>query len=266
MTGVLRVFLAEVRKLRRPTLLLSTLAAVLGISGLFTSLLYLLINSRDGNGRDGQRITTLVLSQPNGVVSGFTSTATLLGVVALCIFSAQTAQEYTFGTLRNLLVRQPSRLKILGGKYLSMALFAFIMIVLSLIVSVSISFALAGHAHVSTKLWTTHAGIHAILNAFGNMCLAAVCFGTFGMILGLVLRSPISSIAIGVIWVLIVELLLTLVIKHADRWLPGQLFGTIGAGGMEGISYRHAVTFSLVYLVVAGGLATGLFKGRDVAN
>jgi ABC-2 type transport system permease protein len=266
MIGVLRVFLAEIRKLRRPTLLFSTLAAVLGISGLFTSLLYLLINSRDGNGRKGERITALVLSQPNGVVSGFTSTATLLGIVALCIFAAQTAQEYTFGTLRNLLVRQPSRLKILGGKYLSMALFALIMIALSLIVSVSISFALAGHAHVSTKLWATHAGVHAIATAFGNMCLSAICFGTFGMILGLVLRSPISSIAIGVIWVLIVELLLTVVIKHADHWLPGQLFGIIGAGGQDDISYRHSLTFSALYLVVAGGIATVLFKIRDVAN
>jgi ABC-2 type transport system permease protein len=80
---MIRVFLAESRKLRRPTLILSTILTVLGISGLFTSLLFLLIKSQNGNGRRGQSITAKTLSLPNGGVSGFTSTATLLGIVAL---------------------------------------------------------------------------------------------------------------------------------------------------------------------------------------
>jgi ABC-type transport system involved in multi-copper enzyme maturation permease subunit len=260
------VFLAESRKLRRPTLLFSTLLTVVGISGLFTSLLFLLINSRSGNGRRGELINASTLSLPNGLVVGFTSTVTLLGVVALCIFAAQTAQEYTFGTLRNLLVRQPSRMKILLGKYLSMALFALVMDVLSLIVSVALSYGLAGHAHVSTSAWSTGAGFQALAQGFGNVFLATMGFGTLGMILGLLLRSPISSIAIGVIWVLIVENLLTLVIKDANLWLPGSLIGAVGNGGDIGITYPHALLFSALYLLVGAGIVSVLFKRRDVAN
>ncbi len=260
------VFLAETRKLRRPTLLFSTILLVLAISGLFTSLLYLLINSRDGNGRRGQSITALTLSKSNGLVSGFVSTATLLGVVALCIFAAQTAQEYTFGTLRNLLVRQPSRMKLLMGKYLSMIFFALIMDFLSLIVSVSISYGLAGHAHVSTVAWSTAAGFHALAQSFWNVFLATIGFGTFGMILGLLLRSPISSIAIGVIWVLIVESLLGAVVKGADKWLPGTLIGAVGNGGDAGLTYSRSLGVSLAYLVVGSAVVALLFKRRDVAN
>ena len=64
----------------------------------------------------------------SGVVFGFQQVATLLGIIALCVFAAQTAQEYTYGTLRNLLVRQPSRMKVLTGKFLSMAVFAFALV------------------------------------------------------------------------------------------------------------------------------------------
>ncbi|MEI6648645.1 MAG: ABC transporter permease [Actinomycetes bacterium] len=260
------VFLAESRKLRRPTLLYSTMLMVAGISALFTALLYLLINSRDGNGRRGASISALTLSRSNGLVSGFTSTVTLLGIVALCIFAAQTAQEYTFGTLRNLLVRQPSRMKILLGKYLSMAFFALVMDFLSLIVSVGLSYALAGHAHVSTSAWSSAAGLHALVQGFGNVFIATIGFGTLGMILGLLLRSPISSIAIGVIWVLIIESLLSAVIKNADRWLPGALIGAVGNGGDVGLSYSRSLGLSILYLLAGSAVVAYLFKRRDVAN
>lgn len=263
---MIRVFLAESRKLRRPTLIFSTILTVLGISGLFTSLLFLLIKSKDGNGRRGQSITAQTLSLPNGGVSGFTSTATLLGIVALCIFAAQTAQEYTFGTLRNLLVRQPSRMKILLGKYLSMAFFALIMIFLSLMVSVGISYLLSSRAHVSTALWSSATGWHALVEAFGNVFLATIGFGTFGMILGLLLRSPITSIAIGVIWLLIIESLLSVVVKNSSRWLPGQLIGAVGNGGSLGISYQRGLLLGGGYLLVGAAVVSVLFKRRDVAN
>jgi len=110
-----RVVLAELRKLRRPTLVLGTLGAALFFSALITSFLFLLIDSPDGNGDRGRRIGREVLTLASGSVTGFASVGGLLGLIALCVFAAQTAQEYTYGTLRNLLVRQSGRLRILGG-------------------------------------------------------------------------------------------------------------------------------------------------------
>ena len=113
---MIRVVKAEARKLKRRSLLLSTFATVGGLSGLFTAIVYLMINSASGNSKRGERISALQLSQPDGLVYGFKLVGAFLGIVALCIFASQTAQEYTYGTLRNLLVRQPSRMKILVGK------------------------------------------------------------------------------------------------------------------------------------------------------
>ena len=103
---MINVVRAELTKLRRPSLSLSTIAAVTFVIGLVTSLLFLLVDSPEGNGERGIRISRDVLSLATGVSIGFSNSAGLLGIVALCIFAAQTAQEYTYGTC--LLYTSPS--------------------------------------------------------------------------------------------------------------------------------------------------------------
>jgi hypothetical protein len=86
------------------------------------------------------------------------------------------------------------------------------------------------------------------------------------MILGLLLRSPISAIAVGVLWSLILENILGALIKSTAKWLPGANFQNIGAGGNFDLSYKHSLAISASYLIISGGLAAFLFKRRDVAN
>ena len=102
---MINVVRAELTKLRRPSLSLSTIAAVTFVIGLVTSLLFLLVDSPQGNADRGQVISREVLALASGGVQGFASVGGFLGIIALCVFAAQTAQEYTYGTLRNLLVR-----------------------------------------------------------------------------------------------------------------------------------------------------------------
>lgn len=263
---MLRVIRAELRKLKRPSLSLSTILTVIGTSSLVTSLLFLLIDSPQGNAREGQRISREILQLPSGVVVGFNNSATLLGVVALCIFAAQTAQEYTYGTLRNLLVRQPSRMKILFGKLAAMKLFAIAMVFFSAIVSIGLSYALAPTAKVSTSLWTNSDGRLAIQQGLLNVLISTIGFGLFGMILGLLFRSPISSISVGVIWILIIEGLLSAVVKNIDKYFPGQLLSIVAVGGTEKISYKYALFGSYSILLSGLILVAFLFKRRDVAN
>jgi len=86
------------------------------------------------------------------------------------------------------------------------------------------------------------------------------------MILGLLLRSPISAIAVGVLWILILENILGALIKSTGKWLPGFNFSNLGEGGNPSLSYRHSVAVSLAYLIIGGAIAAVFFKRRDVAN
>lgn len=263
---MINVIRAELTKLNRPSLSLSTIAAVIFVIGLVTSLLFLLVDSPEGNGERGMRIGRDVLTLDTGVSIGFSNSAGLLGIVALCIFAAQTAQEYTYGTLRNLLVRQPSRMKILIGKLISMMLFAIAMVALAAVLSIALSYLFAGIKDVSTTAWSSPDAQASLVRTFINVLVATIGFGIFGMILGLFFRSPISAISIGVIWNLIIEGLLAIFVSNIDRYFPGQLLSIVAQGGSEKISYKYALFTSYGFLTTGFILVAVLFKRRDVAN
>lgn len=267
----MNIFLAEWRKLRRPTLLVGSLSVVIGVTALVSSLLFLLIDSEMGNADRGERITREMLALPTGVTIGFSSSASLLGLVALCVFAAQTAQEYTYGTLRNLLVREPRRVRLLIGKYLSMAAFAAITVLVSAITSIALAFALSGRAKVATDLWTTAEARTSLIETFANVMISTVGYGTIGMILGLLFRSPISSISIGVGWLLVVESIISIAWRPSGDWMPGTLLSIVASGGSPiGVTDTPSYTEALIrvgaFLVAAAMVTGSLFKRRDVAN
>jgi len=257
---------AELRKLRRPTLFFGTMGAALFFTGLITSFIYLMIDSPQGNGDRGRSIGREVLGLASGSVNGFASVGGFLGIIALCVFAAQTAQEYTYGTLRNLLIRQPGRMKILIGKLISMMLFAIAMIAIAAVVSIAISYILAPGAEVSTDPWFTSDGFEAIFTTFISVTVSLVAFGIVGMVLGLLLRSPISAISFGVLWLLIVENLLIAVKSSLQSWLPGAQLSAIASGGAIDLTYKHALTVGGLYVGVGAIVASVLFVRRDVAN
>ena len=261
-----RVMKAELVKLRRPSLSLSTLAAVLFITGLSTSLLFLLVDSPEGNGREGVRISREVLQLPTGLSLSFSNAAGLLGIVALCIFAAQTAQEYTYGTLRNLLVRQPSRMKVLIGKLMAMKLFALVVVISAGIVTFALSYLFAGVKDISTAAWGTADARTSLIQTFINVVIATIGYGIFGMVLGLLFRSPISAISIGVIWTLIIEGLLSVFVDSLTKFFPGQLLAVVAQGGSEDISYKYALFTSYGFLLGGMLIVAFLFKRRDVSN
>jgi ABC-type transport system involved in multi-copper enzyme maturation permease subunit len=225
-----------------------------------------MIDSSQGNSDRGRQVSRDVLQLAGGSVYGFASVGGLLGIIALCVFAAQTAQEYTYGTLRNLLVRQPGRVRLLFGKLIAMKIFALIMIAISAIVSIGISYYLSDRAKVSTDLWFTPDGFHEIGKTLLNVTTSVVYFGIIGMVLGLLLRSPISAISIGVLWILIIENLLGAVKPVFLKWMPGNQLSTIAQGGSPDISYSHALTLGTAYVLLGAVIATILFSRRDVSN
>jgi ABC-2 type transport system permease protein len=267
----MRIFLAEWRKLRRPIFLFGTLGSVIFVTGLVTSLLFLLIDAETGNADRGNRITREMLQLADGFTIGFNSANGLLGLVALSVFAAQTAQEYTYGTLRNLLVRQPRRIRLLIGKYISMVSFALLTVIVSAATAIGLAVGLSERAKVSTENWFTNDGYSAFGHSFANVLIATIGYGTIGMLLGLIFRSPISSISIGTAYILVVESIISIAWKPASNWMPGNLLSVIASGGSPiGIedtpTYSQALLRISLYLVGASLITATLFKRRDVAN
>ncbi len=263
---MLNVFRAEWRKLRRPMLVAGSMAGTLFFTVLVTFFRFKNIDSPDGNADRGTTIGRPILESTSGSVNAISELVVFLGITMLCVFAAQISHEYTYGTLRNLLVRQPSRFALLMGKFAALKTFALLLTVVNVSVSIAIGYFLAPSVDVSTSLWFTSDGWTEIAKTTLNIFIAFVYYGIFGITLGLVFRSPIASISIGVIWSLILEGLISLINSKSVEWTPVYQFIFIAAGGSEEISYRHALTLGSSYIAAFSLISVFLFVKRDVAN
>ena len=145
-------------------------------------------------------------------------------------------------------------------------IFALAMVLISGVLSVALAYFLAPGADVERTLWFSADGWSQISHTFVNVSISVVGFGILGMIMGLLLRSPITSISIGVLWMLIIETLLGAVKSSTLNWLPGNQLNVIAMGGTPQVSYTHGMTLAAIYIGVGAVIASILFSRRDVAN
>ena len=259
-----RSFASEWVKLRRRGML-AALATVVALTGLVT---FLTISRAGLTGRGGDRaFLSLAAARGSGGLALVLGRASgLLGVVALTVFASTFATEFSQGTLRNLLVRQPRRLPLLAGKYLALATAAVGAVVLALLVNIPVGLAAASAKGIPTHAWFTGTGLAHLARTALNLCLAAVGWGTLGAMLGVLLRSPTSAIGVGVAYALPVEGILSSVVHGLGRWLPGQLLDALASGGNATAGYRAAAATLLVYGAIAATVAAAAFTRRDVVT
>ncbi len=258
-------FSSEWIKLRRRSMLLWGLGGTL----FFTVIATLFTFERavktlvPGAHTHGIRVTIAQLSQPNGLVHGIVDVSNLVGIVALALFAGSTATEYSLGTLRNLLVRQPARIKLLCGKYLALALFVLLAILLAFVAASVVAFAIGPGKGVSTSAWTSSTGLNDTFQAILHVYIAALGYGVLGTALAVILRSPAVAITLGVAYALPGEAIINALWDNGDRWLPGQLLSAVAHGGTSSTSYSRALLIVVIYAVIAAAGALALFQRRD---
>lgn len=214
--------------------------------------------------RHGVRVTIAALEQPTGLVHGVVDVSSLIGIVALCLFAAAFATEYSQGTLRNLLVREPRRMMLLSGKFLALVTFIAIVVIVAVGVAVAVAFALAPGKGISTAAWTSSTGVSDLGQAVLHAFLAATIYGVFGAALGVILRSPGLSIGVAIAWIIPIEAIIVGAIwSNGDRWLPGQLLDALAHGGNSNSSYSHALVILTIYAVIVAAGTLVLFNRRD---
>ena len=259
---------AELRKMKRPSVLYMNLGLLSLISTLFTSLVFLRHNSGTGH---HQKIGTLshgndTLSKFDGGYFTFGLMSLFVGLIILTLFASQSSNEYSYGTLRNLLVRQPLRLKLLVGKFLAMTIFAVLIITFVAALNVGLSFAESPYSHINISLWVSHQAIRGFSAMYTNMIIATIGYGIYGMALGIMLKSPMSAISISLLWFMVLENILGGVLSSASKWLPGNALAAVANGGAATFSYHRGLLLSAGFILVIGALTTTLFLRRDVAN
>jgi ABC-2 type transport system permease protein len=261
---VIGAFTSELLKLRRRGLLLGGVGLLLLFTGFFTVMGIERASVHPTEHR-GFRISIAQLEKPDGLVHGISAAGTLMGIVMLGIFAAAFGTEYTTGALRNLLVREPRRVRFLTGKYAALVVFGILVILLACAVSIALTLALAPSKGIDTSAWHSSTGLADTWRAIWHLVLSSLGYATLGAALAVIFRSPVVAIGIGVVWLLPIELILNGLWSNGQYWLPGQLLQNLNSGGSASVTLaRTAITLIAYWLVVAGGTAV-LFARRDVA-
>jgi ABC-2 type transport system permease protein len=261
-----RSFLSEWIKLRRPGMILGGAGTIVGFAILTVVLTLTTASATPTDQGPGAGSTLQQLAAADGLASVLGSAATFIGVVALSVFATSIAGEYSQGTLRNLLVRQPRRVRLLADKLLALASFTTLAVIVAGIAAVATALIVAPTQDISTTAWFTSAGWTALAASLTNLLVATLGWGLLGALLGLVLRAPAAAVGVGLAYALPGELLLTTAWSDGARWLPGQLLDTLAQGGTTAVTYGSAGLLLALYGVVAMVAGTTLFTRRDVAT
>ena len=172
---MMRAFRSELLKLRRWSVLAGS-----GVMILSTAFIAYLTFHQIASGATGPEITPLIQAfpTPQGLITVVGQARSLIIVIALIMVTSNIAAEWSQGTLRNLLVRESVRLRLLTGKMFALLLFVAISLTLTLLISAALIIAVAQSQGISTAAWTSSEGMRTFLSSAMRCSVssASVCW------------------------------------------------------------------------------------------
>lgn len=263
----MNAYRAELVKLGRRTTLLAAGAVLPFLALLATTLVIVNATTAPAIGAsDGFEPSLSQLALPDGLTAGFRASTGFLGILVFTLFLTSISSEYSQGTLRTLLVREPRRLRLLVGKLAAVLSLVAGSLLLAEVLSVGLSAALASSRGVSLAQWWSGAGLQAVSGDYANALLASVLFGVAGAAVGILTRSTVVGLAIGLAWLMPLEHIIQNAWADAEKWFPGLLFDVVARGGSPLVSYDRGLLMGLLVagvLLVAGAVS---FLRRDVSG
>ena len=265
---MMRAFRSELLKLRRWSVL-----AGLGVMIAATVFIAYLTFHQITSGATGPELTPLIQAfpTPQGLITIVGQARSLIIVITLIMVTSNIAAEWSQGTLRNLLVREPGRLRLLAGKMLALVLFVTISLALTLAISAALILA-ASHAQgISTAAWTSSEGMRTFLAFFCNEVLCLVGISLLGMLIAVLTRSLGAAVGIALAYVLVPEGLIAMVGQEGSKWfpvrvlhfLPGSIFPpAVGPTPPQG--YTAALLVALLWMAGFVIVSAVVFRCQDI--
>ncbi len=261
---MIRALYSEITKLAQPTYWIAIAAMVA-----FMAITVVISVGSPGETNSHRGPAGLILSQselqqPDGLARSLGNAVTFLGIVVLSIVGVNMGGEYRLGTIRNLVTRQPRRVRLLVGKLTALLAYLAVAVVITVLVAVPLARQLAARAGVDSSRWWSGDGVIALLGGTGSLIVAVWGWGSLALLLAIVLRSAPATIGVGVAYALPVEILVGEIWPAFARWLPGQLFQALARGGSPSLDHTDALIGSLTCLALATVLALAIFRARDI--
>jgi ABC-2 type transport system permease protein len=190
-------------------------------------------------------------------------------VFSVVVTAEIVAGEFTWGTIKLLLIRPATRSKILLSKYIASILYLLLLLAFLYIVSAIVGFLFFGNAGDAAGL-----SMLSILKSYGFRTIDLFMNLTFAFMISSVFRSSMLAIALSFILTFVSGTVMTVLVQLKYDWAKYILFANsdleLYTEGhrplMEGMTLGFSLTMLLIYYIVFIVLSWTVFSKRDVAG
>ena len=208
--------------------------------------------------------TLAALAGEGGGTEAFATGASFLGFFVFVVFIALIAGEFSSGTFRALLLRDPHRLRVVVGKLTGILLLAAGVAALAEACTFVVSLLVAPGRDVSTSAWFSAGSIGAGLRDYATVLGGVTGWAVFGTTLAVVFRSVPVALGVGFAWAGPFENIVVDSWRAGYRFFPGQVLAALVQGGSTDIGVGRAVLTAGLYTAAAAVVALVLVSRRDV--
>ena len=225
----------------------------------------LVLTSVEARPRFGESQLTLgSLSAAGGGTDVFSTAISFAGTFLFVVFVGAFAVEYSRGTFRTMLMRQPRRVRLLAGKLLGLLAFAAVVLALTEVLTWVTAYILAPSNDVARSMWVSWDAFGAGFADYGRVLFWITGYAVLGLMVAVIVRSVPLALGIGIAWAGPVEHITQNAVSSVTQVFPGLLLEAFVAGGTAEVSATQAFVTLAAYVVVAAVIAGTLFRRRDM--
>lgn len=206
----------------------------------------------------------------------------LVTIMTVIVAGDIVASEFTWGTIKMLLIRPASRAKILLSKYVASFLFALFLLLSLFFFSIVLNGILYGFSGFGQSMLSVNESgngvvevsiIGHVLKAYALSIVELIMIVTMSFMISSVFRSSALAIAFSIVALLMGQLV-TLSLAAFFDWAKYLLFANMdltqySAGRqplLEGMTMGFSLTMLALYFIVFNVLSWLFFTKRDVAS
>lgn len=264
---VLRSIQAELIKLTRPRVVVATGVAVAVVAVGGTAIgIAAAEPAATAVRQPAQLISIPMLEQASGGTALFAQTASFMSAFLLAVLIASVAGEFTRGTFRTMLLQQPGRMRVLGGKVAALVGFMAAAALAGEVLSWTTARVMAPGQGIDPEQWMTIDGIGAGLEEYGRAILYLVGTAVLATMVGVLARSVPIGVGAALVWAGPVENIIGDSWSSGPRYFPGLLLRAVINPGSTEVSTSRALVTLAIYALTAVGIAGYALRRRDVTS
>jgi hypothetical protein len=262
-TAVIR---AELQRSTRRRALAVSVAVALAFAVVVAIAVFAAPPVRLDPGSNGQGATLADLTGSGGGTKAFAVGASYGGFLVFVTFIGLMAREFSDGTFRALVLREPRRVRVVAGKVVALLLVAAGLAALAEAATFLVSLAVAPGHDIATSGWFSLAGLGAAAGDFGTVMLGAIGWAMLGTMLAVIFRSAPVALAVGFAWAGPFENIVSRSWSSGNRVFPGRLLAAVIQGGTTQVTFGRAVLTAGLYVGAAALVTLALVARRDVTS